>query len=1222
MKQYTEEHRKQKKAGREGRMATEVEVIQSQQQREDMGIVAGENQDRSESENCERDPPRVEVTFEEQHPEDEEGSFRRVNVSVDCQTPKSQNSTSSMATVVQGMTPLQMNVQRSQTPRASTSDLPVLTPIYPVAQPPVRPESAPNAGTASATRSFFSTNGQPQRNRAPSDTALEIPTPGQVQWRPPTPHARGGMDPSSTTVTSSSKGFFASTPARSSSLPRNGGDGYWGGSSSAVNTPAAASTNATPTGSAVIIRDIDDVEALGSEIDILDNQYRSQRELLQQRVEEHDSRFMAKSQLFQGKLTAIIDKTRQSSDERMTHMEQVWNEKLLQLQDNQNKAMEQERRERAQLVSRLEHKLERREEEVENLKQQLKGQEVTVKEAQTDREALQKEIKNILVTLHFQFEHLTNQAAKQEEYVKAIEEKTQLASTGIDRNVEEVTTYVDSVQYEVSQIQLETKALWRQCEDEQQAALAGVEKKLTKAIDDNYEESQDEMSDQKNKVKVVAEALRVKANNLEGLIQTLQDETDERLQKMSEELETLKESMTSSCNKRIQDAEATILNKVSARVGDLASTFEIADRDIQSQSAFTTSLQSTVEALAKKCDGIVQMTEDVQHETAAKFDSVNSKIEENTGVSNALGEKLGSLRKKLTESHETWQDKFASLTTDFMYQRSAHIEFTAKQDEQNESTTELRSNLRTALEHVNVLTSRLGDLHSNQENTTRSVDQTKEHYEGLIKATEDKMQALESLFTKASQDLNQETESQQLAFREFALKQSTLEAAMVTCDEQRKEMLSRLDGLESSLTHLSTSESLTSAMEPLAEKQTATESELQSHASNIQSLREEIEANCVKRSQLEETIAAMNQEADKSRSPLSAGIQIDATETVLKDLQNQVEQWQLKLNEVATLQETTKGDLEAVQNEQKVHLEQVNAKLDSWATRRQEIEKGTGSEEDTNSDVKLELVAAKATMERRLTDHLTMLTDWKNRIEESLDKREQRVAKQLKSQQHAADKQAARIVLKAAKTERESCQRELEAKIDTWNERFEAYVDQTRTDVADLHQNIREAQISGQDGALPRDLLKNMFSEWSENVDSPLQQTREDVLKLQKTVEDIKTFDKEAMIAELEKRMDAWNTQYNEVVQGIRDGIAEQIRSQTTEKSSTKSDLDTNLKELSEMEAKLKLTTQKLNDTRYECRGLRRQMSNRAKSVRSQSGSESESQKQSAQTSWLSKFTS
>ena len=196
-----------------------------------------------------------------------------------------------------------------------------------------------------------------------------------------------------------------------------------------------------------------------------------------QEKEEHAAAVRDLEQSLKQSLKDQAECQEKQHKQELASLRETWQSKLDELLPTQT-ARGQEKEESSAAVRDLEQRLKTRDEQVERLLDAVNKQSAELAEAKLERKQLQSEMKNVLVTLHVQYEHFAKQTSKQEEDLAELREEHNTNTDTINHHFEELSTYLDSVQYEMGDAQEHTTASLLMITEEQRVAREAMKEEL------------------------------------------------------------------------------------------------------------------------------------------------------------------------------------------------------------------------------------------------------------------------------------------------------------------------------------------------------------------------------------------------------------------------------------------------------------------------------------------------------------------------------------------------------------------------------------------------------------------------------------------------------------------------------------------------------------------------------------------------------------------------
>jgi len=415
------------------------------------------------------------------------------------------------------------------------------------------------------------------------------------------------------------------------------------------------------------------IAAMQEEIEVNESAYRQRKALM-----EDD--YKSRAELFNKKLQSLKQEAEWQQEhhkEEMNYLSDKWKSKLDELIVSTETAYKQEKEERINSDVALEERLKVRDEQVAKLLETVMKQSEQIEEAKQERELIQQEMKDVLVTLHFQSEHFTEESNKQGESLNALRDDYFTTIDGVNSHLQELTTYVDSVQYEVGALQEQTATSMEEFVKEQITARETMQDKLQRSWDFKFADIDSQLQVHTKEIEgVVNESKQLKADH-EGSIKPFQERALGRFEMIESEVKGvhngLLEEIGSSTTKlltRVQEESIGHTVLLKSHTDDLASMVQThseeiksAKKDIAAVSSQCNSAENNLVTLQQKTEEdklqltemIMSNTEDV-NQTKQKVFAVSSHCDN-------LGESVEKLEQVTNELSETTQADKHELVT-------------------------------------------------------------------------------------------------------------------------------------------------------------------------------------------------------------------------------------------------------------------------------------------------------------------------------------------------------------------------------------------------------------------------------------------------------------------------------------------------------------------------------------------------------------------------------
>jgi hypothetical protein len=968
------------------------------------------------------------------------------------------------------------------------------------------------------------------------------------------------------------------------------------------------------------------LHSIDSELESFDTEYRRQRQMLELKVKEHEHNYLTRSQFVQGKLAEALEKTKKAGDVKLAMAQDAWAKQLNDAVGATHKRLEQERQDRLDEIAGLEATIQEKMRLLDEYNQEHTSQRESFVAAETDRATLKQEVKNILVTLHFQFENLTNQLSKQEDELREFERIQRNAVAQVESSVQEVTSYVDNVQHEVSQVQLENKALWKQCEDEQNTAR----EVLGQAMSELVAQTKTELSARFDEYGVQYKAM-------EGSIvdRATAFETDllRRVAAMAGEMSTYEEKakmarskMSKECALRIQETEDTIFQSIDVHMAHM----ENQQREMQGKVAAQGRKSDDIAAVVSKmAEDFIEMDARKHREIDGVFAQVNHTLTEHATVATKLGSQIATTAERSSERFEQVCDRLEALEKALTTERSERIAdkttFEALTRDQLSCIKSLQEKLSEATEYSEALFERMlkvqkshaelqarhealqkkhesleGShyvLERNFETHLSETRQTENNVQAYMTQTDESIEKIESACSQLSREAKVRSETLVMATKEFRTGLAHVSDRFAGVDRRHGDVLKQLTHQEITLSAINVPELVEESVKPIIKTNDALAAQLAVTAEELSKVRDDIQTEQALHEVFDARLAEVKKTSESLFQHLASSVQSSQTETrdEVQALKSSLESIEAKIED--SLSKSSGAGLDTTVNEHTVSLRAVQAKVDSLADEVQTSVSRIGSRLTEYKQLREELAKDQFAMKDKVTRSIDNLVQWKREIESTVNEGKETLARELSSQQDAADKQVAKMIMQVSKEEQNSLHSAIDAKLERWSKKVENHsleVEERINKLVETVDLLKKDMSFGQDERSInelRELADTLSKQIGQTSDKDLPGQPRQARFLMDAVDELRSdmINRNSMVLDLDNRVNRWITETGETLNQLGNVIQRQFtgRGGDADNEADAAWMMSKTKEVSELKAKLQDTSIKLKECRYECRGLR-----------------------------------
>lgn len=914
------------------------------------------------------------------------------------------------------------------------------------------------------------------------------------------------------------------------------------------------------------------------------------RAQLEERFRDHFSTHQAKTEQFQGRMAALLDKAATQEEKynaKIKKLTTIWEEQFRNFEARALQSLDAERHARTKALDELKTDLQTKAHQMEILEDKLTKQDVYVTElsnqlaskdkridelqtklalqaadidaAHTERESMQQELKNILVTLHFQFEALNDELSKKESSIKAVSDRHKYIEANLDQKVEEVTTYVDELQYELSQVQLEAKAVAKQTEDEQTAARQELEQRLQESVENKYEELESYMNRVDTRIEKVSDEVRNATDDQNDTIQAFMDQSEQKLDDFQHEMDARLEELQEENQADIQE----IREELQEDLDDAAKTTENKHRELKIALNSNIDLAKTsadeVQQLMQKASDLRQGARTIEMDFLSKLDGVNERLdkqkthlvtikEDIVGMQDDLESKIDQTQFMLIDTEKKLQDKLSDHSDRIFGLAEKHTEHREELDSTGESLEKAHGRISDMMRQIGAQDNQLDSMNNRLEEDSEKTAKAREELSGRI-------DSLGSEFHTFAANDRQKRESQILANKAFATKQEDFDIKVREFRSDVSGLAGRVERQATKLLHITSPESVAMMVKPWTEKQENLDFKVRTQATDMVSLQKDVQGFTEAQASMDRKIDSFKTTSESLFQHLAADIKQETTDLkaskeanlralneLRKQFKNWEEQmiaWQEKYEKLTLEQASVQTDVKATVDAQKLGLDSLYESIDKWREELNTTMDTVKMYEKTHHSIEGKIDSAQQASQQILSEEVEKIWKWKGELEKTLNEKTKCLTENFETQQQAADKQAAKIVMRVTKKEVDTFKSDFQSKLDDCTSKLENFMNRAQEEANNLQRDVVGLKMTrGLDG-----------------------QT-------------------DLCVADLEAQIQEWNTKINALEGRLNEQSAE-----LQEKS----------KRLGDVEGQLDETSKLLVHSRYECRGLRVQLSGAGK---------------------------
>lgn len=806
------------------------------------------------------------------------------------------------------------------------------------------------------------------------------------------------------------------------------------------------------------------ISALRDEILHRDSSYRQRRALLTQGVQEYDLQHQAENEIFHKKLSAMMDETEwhdKKFKSELSTLKDTWHNKFEGINILTEAAIERERQAREVAFQGIEDKLTDRDNQVEGLLDIIskQGEELIV--AQQEREELKKEMKNVLVTLHIQFEHLINQGLEKAEELSKLKEEQIYSSEKFDRRMKDIASYVDAVQYEVNQVQNETKESLQKTTTEIASMRDDFELKIRHSYNCQNEEFLNQVQRQHNEMtNILAEVETLRQEKDKA--RDLQDITAQRFSELEDNLKHVKEVTTVvSCT--VEGLNDSIQKESDEKLKEEEALTE----QLHKQAEEIKETQNELTMLNVKFDDMKCGVDKAEKNWMKSYGVLAGQAREHEAELSSTVKEIAGLKGDLSIMEKQACSNLGNVTnqiqqhTEVQEAINANIEDKIEQHEVKWKTTELKIDQSSEL--VQDLVRKIRHQEDDHEAMKLNVMKDRVKQEGLLVEFQKKFEDWNSQFQGLVNLMQHRAEAQVLASKDFKVKKAELEQKVRSCGHQFDVLEHRVRHVEETMSNPRSIENVELMLQPLLKQQKRFGDTLKHQGEDVRKVKDDLKLAQKARDTVEQKVDTMNKTWESLFQHLVCQVKKDTadmlsktteSESALKEVQLLVSGWERKFSQLSSEHSPSKRELATTFQEHRLKMDSLQTKLESCDKQllclADKLLEGMTTQRSEQTEENIE--KWKAQFEKRTAEELTALV---NKVDErtakitiqtevKFNKWSSALAKLIaQAQEDTLQLQKAVIDLAGANSGREkNILASAEEKVAQWNAQFESMVEQ------------------------------------------------------------------------------------------------------------------------------------------------------------------------------------
>jgi chromosome segregation ATPase len=250
-----------------------------------------------------------------------------------------------------------------------------------------------------------------------------------------------------------------------------------------------------------------EIAALNNDVQQHEIECQKRKEMLVEASKEVEHDYMKKVSIFQSKLSALLEQAKWNETQHQAEMRKMkksieereanytvyiqdshkkWDTTFKSFEERMQKSLQREHEERTQEMQRLKDRLRNRDNQVERLLDVVAKQGKELEEAQKHRDEMQKEMKNVLVTLHVQFEHLMAKANEQNEKISELQESQKKINDSNEVTLTNLGSTVDTLRQDFDEFKGTTNERFQVSSGKDAAVRKELEQKMMEILDSKH----------------------------------------------------------------------------------------------------------------------------------------------------------------------------------------------------------------------------------------------------------------------------------------------------------------------------------------------------------------------------------------------------------------------------------------------------------------------------------------------------------------------------------------------------------------------------------------------------------------------------------------------------------------------------------------------------------------------------------------------------------------
>jgi hypothetical protein len=633
---------------------------------------------------------------------------------------------------------------------------------------------------------------------------------------------------------------------------------------------------------------------------------RQSKALLEQFLNEYDVQNQEEKTFLLGKVSELQDETDWYKDHFSDEIASVKDKLSCQFDDIKalmKDFIENEQEERNAAFQEIEEQLILRDNEVDGLLEVIAKQSDELKQAKLEREELKKEMKSILVTLHVQFERFDDKIFKSEAEVTLLREDLKADNEAVFGDVEKIKECMVMFQEHIYDVKHEADAHAQKTNDTIVLAQRENHDLLQKMIHEQQSIASENLEQQKNEVEKICSDVKDIISEQKKL-SIFQGEVNRRFFE-SEEKSRLIESTVSKHQTQIDDVNKFVFDEAAIAMEDLQSKKAEILKKLNFLKDHVKNVEKDVSELSDNLKSLRMEKESDDLTLKDTFEMIENRMQKQESITTT---DIDSVKQNLKSFVELLSSKLVDLrievNSNLISQKSVNNELVSQHALHEMTLQTIDKTIEATKQEIVEFRGQIKEHENRHENLASQIVKVQEIQEATRYEHKHNTDAFIARYDGLKQVVQQSSEAQSLANKEFKTKQADFE-------EKIKSSTSNVNSLERRLTH--TENCLSTAvnpdlvdvmLQPYIKQNDAIRGNIKKQAEDFKALKEQIKASQVDRTALTEKIDCMNKTWESLFQHLVGQVKketvdMDAlkkeNENVLKDIKQLATSWENRL---------------------------------------------------------------------------------------------------------------------------------------------------------------------------------------------------------------------------------------------------------------------------------------------------------------------------------------